>query len=138
MIEVGPRGRNFLSVRADGSAAEPLTNLLTPYHLGPRYLYGETGAQLLFTNNETHAERVWGPGVCSRSPYVKDAFHRHIINGDECVNPNQVGTKAGFHYAALTVPAQGSVAVRLRLTDTKLASPLVDVDSRRTPVLTNA
>jgi hypothetical protein len=129
MIEVGPRGRNFLSVRADDSAAEPLTNLLTPYHLGPRYLYGETGAQLLFTNNETHAERVWGPGVCSRSPYVKDAFHRHIINGDECVNPNQVGTKAGFHYAALTVPAQGSVAVRLRLTDTKLASPLVDVDT---------
>jgi hypothetical protein len=128
-IQVGPQGKGFISLTADDSLAEPLTNLLSPYHLGLRYLYGDAGAQLLFTNNETHAERVWGPWAQSRSPYVKDAFHRHIINGEECVNPKQTGTKACFHYAEVTVPAHDSVVIRLRLTDKKLTNPLTDVDT---------
>ena len=129
VIQVGPCGKDFISLEANDSSSEPLKNLLVSYHLGPRYLYGEAGAQLLFTNNETHAERVWGPGARSRSPYVKDAFHRHIIDGEDCVNPEQVGTKAGVHYAGITVSAHDSIVIRLRLTDTKLASPLTDVDT---------
>ena len=56
-------------------------------------------------------------GCASRTPYVKDAFHRHIINGEDCVNPEQIGTKACVHYANVIVPAGGSVVFRLRLTD---------------------
>jgi hypothetical protein len=128
-ISAGPSGAGYASLVADDSPAPPLTNLPFAYRLGVRYLYGETGARLLFTNNETHNERVWGPHARSRSPYVKDAFHRHIINKENCINPAQMGTKACFHYTSLIVPAGGSVVVRLRLTDRLLSDPLTDVDA---------
>src|SRR5262249_18882782 len=83
----------------------------------------------LFTDNETNGPRVWGEGAQSRSRWVKDAFHRHIIHAEDCVNPAHVGTKACLHYANLQVPAGGAVVVRLRLTDTPLQRPLADVDS---------
>ncbi len=59
--------------------------------------------------------------------YAKDAFHRYIVNGEACVNPKQVGTKACIHYS-YSVPAQESVVMRLRLVDGELPSPLSDVD----------
>ena len=99
------------------------------YHVGKRYLYAEASATPLFTDNETNGPRVWGEGAQSRSRWVKDAFHRHIIHGEDCVNPEHTGTKACFHYANLQVPAGGSVVVRLRLTDTPLERPLAEVDS---------
>lgn len=125
-ISVGPSGEGFISLLADDSAMKPLKNLPFDYKLGKRYLYGEAGAQLLFTHNEHHAERLWG--VPSHTPYVKDAFHRYVIQGEDCLNPAQVGTKACFHYASLNVPAGGSVAVRLRLTNREMERPLADVD----------
>ena len=128
-ICLGPRGNGYDSLLADDSPAEPLPTLPSVYRLGPRYLYGEAGARALFTDNETNAPRVWGTGAQSRSPWVKDAFHRHIINGESCVNPAQVGTKACLHYANLCVPAGGSVVVRVRLTDQRLRQPLADIDT---------
>ncbi len=69
--------------------------------------------ELLFTDNETNAERLWG--VPNASPYVKDAFHEYVVQGrDEAVNPAGVGTKAAALYA-LEVAAHGSETVRLRL-----------------------
>ena len=38
------------------------------------------------------------PRPQSRRPYVKDAFHRNIIHGEDCLNPDRVGTKACLHY----------------------------------------
>jgi hypothetical protein len=68
---------------------------------------------LLFTENETNEERVFG--VAKRTPYVKDAFHDRVLWGkDTAVNPTLTGTKAAAHYR-LDVPAGGSVTVRLRL-----------------------
>ena len=55
---------------------------------------------------------------------MKDAFHRHIIHGEDRVNPEHTGTKACFHYANLQVPAGGSAVVHLRLTDTPLERPM--------------
>ncbi len=73
----------------------------------------EGAAELLFTENETNAGRLWGKP--NRSPYVKDAFHEYVIAGRrEAVNPEKKGTKAAAHYV-LDVPAQGSKVVRLRL-----------------------
>ena len=60
---------------------------------------------LLFTENETNRERLFR--VPNRTPFVKDAFHRHVVNGRAgVVNPAETGTKAAAHYAR-TIPAGG-------------------------------
>ena len=70
--------------------------------------------ELLFTENESNAERLWGQP--NPSPYVKDAFHRYVVGGEKgAVNPAQAGTKAAAHYV-LDVPAGGVQFVQLRLT----------------------
>jgi len=126
-IRPGPQGDDYLSLVADDSTAEMLKNLPFEYRLGPRYLYADAGAEMLFTDNETNMPRVYGPQAVSRRPYVKDAFHRYIINGENCINPDRAGTKSCLHYKRI-VPAGKSVAVRLRLTPEQLQSPLRDVD----------
>ena len=74
---------------------------------------------MLFTENETNNQRLWGQP--NASPYVKDAFHTYVIAGRrEAVNPARTGTKAAAHYT-LEVPAGGSRAVRLRLTRRRTA-----------------
>jgi hypothetical protein len=67
-------------------------------------------------------------GVRSANRYFKDAFHRTIVNGDQdALNSDHRGTKAGLHYEC-SVPAGGSVVLRLRLTPETLKAPLEDVD----------
>jgi hypothetical protein len=129
VIGRGPGGRGFQSVEADDAATDPLPNLPFEYRLGKRYLYAAADAQALFTDNETNAPRAWGPHAQSRSAFAKDAFHRHIVDGEAgAINPKEVGTKAGFHFAARMVPAGGSAVFYLRLTDRVQDAPLADVD----------
>ena len=100
---------------ADDSEAH--IDLPMTYRLGARRLRGPAGGTALFTQNETNGSRVFGPGNTSRSPHTKDAFHRHICEGEGgAVSPEGQGTKAGIHYV-FEVPADGSVVLRLRLTD---------------------
>jgi len=128
-IDAGPGGPAFASLVADDAGAEPLQNLPFRYLLGPRRLYGPLGAESLFADNETNAPRVRGPGAESRSAYPKDAFHRHVVDGEAgAVNPARTGTKAALHYR-FEVPAGGSATLRLRLTDRELADPLGGVDA---------
>jgi hypothetical protein len=69
--------------------------------------------ELLFTDNETNGGRLFG--VPGDNPYVKDAFHRYVIEGDMgAVNRRRTGTRAAAHYR-LQVPAGGTIALRLRL-----------------------
>ena len=83
--------------------------------LGERYLHAFDGATLLFTENETNAERVYG--VNNRTPYVKDAFDNYLVHGRrEAVNPANTGTKVAAHYE-LTVAPGASAVVRVRLSD---------------------
>ncbi len=59
---------------------------------GSRYLVSNDADDWIFTENETNTERL--EGIANRSPYVKDAFHRYIVQGEiEAVNPAQTGTK---------------------------------------------
>ena len=82
---------------------------------GPYTLHFDGAPELLFTENETNSQRLFG--IDSASPFVKDAFNEYIVNGiTTAVNPAQRGTKAAGHYAALIGPGQ-SLTVRLRLTD---------------------
>ncbi len=76
---------------------------------------------LLFTENETDLGRLYG--AANRQPYVKDAFHRAVVQGEaDAVNPAEVGTKAGLHYV-LHVPAGEERVVRLRLRTPRAAKP---------------
>ena len=77
-------------------------------------LYCEGDPALLFTENETNEEHIFGsPNV---TPYVKDAFHEYLVQGrTEAVNPALEGTKAAAHYM-LAVDAGKSAVIRLRLT----------------------
>ncbi len=91
--------------------------------LGDYTLQCENATELLFTENESNAKRLWGQP--NPSPYVKDAFHRYVISGESgAVNPAKAGTKAAAHYV-LDVPAGGSKVVRLRLS-TKAAADAFD------------
>ena len=85
----------------------------THHELGEYRLFCDGAPELLFTENESNASRLWGQP--NASPYVKDAFHEYIVSGrGDAVNPAKVGTKAAAHYV-LDVPARGSKTVSLRL-----------------------
>jgi hypothetical protein len=128
VIRPGPSGPDFISLRADDSKLPVPPSIPYAYRLGPRVLYGPPGAALLFTDNETNFPRVFGPGNLSRKPYVKDAFHRHVIHGENSINPELHGTKAALHYRFAAVPPGGSVVVRLRLAPADASAPLAEVD----------
>jgi hypothetical protein len=84
--------------------------------LGEYWLYCDGDPELLFTENETNVQRLWGQP--NASPYVKDAFHAYLISGNvSAVNPAHVGTKAAAQYK-LEIPAAGRRTVCLRLTAT--------------------
>jgi Glycosyl hydrolase family 63 C-terminal domain len=111
---------------ADDANAPALPNLMFDYRLGKRYLYGDTGAELLFTSNETNFGRLYG--MANQHAYVKDAFHRAIVNGERgAVNSDRHGTKACFHYSQV-VPPGASFVVHLRLSPQRIEAPLRDVD----------
>jgi mannosylglycerate hydrolase MGH1-like protein len=129
VIRPGPAGAGFLTLMTDDSGVETLGNIPVSYRLGRRTLYGPPHGALLFTNNETNRARLFGPGLVNRKPYVKDAFHRRVIDGEHCTNPEQVGTKAALHYPFEAVPPGGSVVLRLRLSDNgKMPAPLEELD----------
>jgi hypothetical protein len=115
-----------IALLADDSRMDAPNGLSTDYRLGKRWLYAEPGGTPLFTNNETNAEKVWGDHAESASPYVKDGFHRAIIDGESSVNPELNGTKACIHYGDITIPAGGSHELNLRFSDKELTKPLAD------------
>ena len=116
VLYAGPvNGGNFVSIVADDTSLDLPSAIPPKARLGIRYLYGPTGGTTLFTDNETNAARVYGAGAVSRKPHVKDAFHRHIVNKEDCLNP-KAGTKSALHYR-FDVQAGKSVTLYLRLSD---------------------
>ena len=89
------------------------TILAQEEEIGDYRLYFEQGGTPLFTENETNFERLFG--AKNASPYVKDAFHRYVVNGETAaVNAQLQGTKAAIQYK-FTVPPGGEVSIKLRL-----------------------
>ena len=83
--------------------------------LGERYLYCEGDVPLLFTENETNNERIFG--TANAGPYVKDGINNYVVNGkQDAVNPQNTGTKAAAHYQ-INVGAGKTATIRLRLSD---------------------
>jgi hypothetical protein len=88
--------------------------------LGERYLYCEEDIPLLFTENETNNERIFG--TRNASPYVKDGINNYVVQGNQdAINPGNLGTKAAAHYS-VTVDAGQTATVRLRLSDLALTA----------------
>jgi len=83
--------------------------------LGERFLYIEGDVPLLFTENETNNERIFG--TSNANQFVKDGINNAVVSGkhDE-VNPEQTGTKASAHYK-LTVSGGKTTTIWLRLSD---------------------
>ncbi len=85
--------------------------------LGRRWLFCEGSPALLFTENETNRQRLFG--VPNPAPFVKDGINDSLVHGRTgAVNPEQVGTKAAAHYR-LAVGPGAAVTVRLRLSDAR-------------------
>ena len=73
---------------------------------------GGEAPELLFCDNETNDERLFGSG--GRSQYPKDGINDHVVSGRETVNPEGTGTKAAFHYRITVAPGE-TVELRVRL-----------------------
>ena len=85
----------------------------THHALGTYALHCEGAEKLLFTENESNLERLWGAPNHGR--YVKDSINDAVVQDNiDLVNPNKVGTKAAAHYRFLIAPGK-SVSIRLRL-----------------------
>jgi hypothetical protein len=128
VISLGTHSRGCIALIADDSDADGLDNLPFKYQLGRRMLYADGDAKPLFTNNETNNARLYGPHSDDGMTYVKDAFHRHVVDGEAAVNPAHCGTKAGLHFTR-RVKAGESTVVRLRMSTKTLADPLSSVDA---------
>jgi Mannosylglycerate hydrolase MGH1-like glycoside hydrolase domain len=100
--------------QTDGAAEKSIVKAVDG-KLGERYLYCSGNVPLLFTENETNMQ--WIFGVANRTPYVKDGIHNCVVHGQQsAVNPAQTGTKAAAHYK-ITVAAGDSKTIQLRLSD---------------------
>ena len=80
--------------------------------------YFETANKVLFTENETNTERVFGQASHSdgeANPFKKDAFHRAVVSGNfDELAPRIEGTKVAPIYQ-VSIPAGESVTIHLRL-----------------------
>ena len=98
--------------------------------LGVYHLYGTTagsddhGAELLFTENESNDALIWGSE--NRSPFVKDAFHRRVVDAEsDSVNPDQRGTKCAA-WQRLNIAAGETQSIELCLSAEALATPFAE------------
>jgi Mannosylglycerate hydrolase MGH1-like glycoside hydrolase domain len=115
------------SLAIDDTGVLALATVQPDHRLGRRALDAQSGGRLLFTDNETNGARVFDRGRAGQRAYVKDAFHRYIIQGEACINPLEVGTKAALHYRFEAVPKGGSAVIRLRLRDWEGERPSLDL-----------
>jgi len=107
------------------SAAEDGAIAVEPAGLGVSRLYYDGNAEVLYTENETNARRLWNFGPPG---YFKDAFHERIVGGSrDRVNPARTGTKAGVWYQS-TIPGGGKQELRLRLCRREVSAPFEDFD----------
>ncbi len=83
------------------------------HELAKRYLHCEEATTLLFTNNETNLERLFG--LSNPSAFVKDGINDFVVHGQRNkVNSERTGTKAALLYR-LSLSPNETKSVRLRL-----------------------
>ncbi len=82
---------------------------------GKHWLLHEGAPEMIFTENETNFQRVFG--FPNPTPYVKDSFDDYLLHGvSSAVNPAPEGTKCAALHRFKIAPG-ASETVRLRLTN---------------------
>ncbi|HET8843864.1 MAG TPA: hypothetical protein VFN35_20540, partial [Ktedonobacteraceae bacterium] len=106
---------------------KPVSFVHAQHHeLGDYWLACEGAPDLLFTENETNARRLWG--VESRTRFVKDGIHEAVVNGaGDKVNPQRLGTKAAAHYSMVIEPG-ASQTFLLRLSSIQHKDPFAGAE----------
>jgi hypothetical protein len=107
-------------VKPDLRKVDEQTVHATHETLGEYTFTWETPAPVLFTENETNHHALYGSPV-GDTP-TKDAFHRYVIHGEKEAVALDHGTKCAPHHQ-VTVPANGSVVLRMRLRLATLTGP---------------
>ena len=100
---------------------------LRHFDLPAYYLICENAPSLLFTDNETNLNRLYGANNESLygSRFVKDGINDYIVNGNQnAVNPEMSGTKAAAHYS-LNIASGETATIKLRLTKDSPKSDLL-------------
>jgi Mannosylglycerate hydrolase MGH1-like glycoside hydrolase domain len=114
---------------APGKTAQDEVRLVHIQHdeLGEAWLMCEGAPELLFTENDTNFERLWG--VPNHTTYVKDGINDTIVNKAEGkVNPEEFGTKAAAHYHMVIEPG-ATQTIYLRLSATQQSQPFADAEN---------
>jgi hypothetical protein len=94
------------------------------HELGTYWLAAQAQPDLLFTENESNLQRLWG--VPNVTPFVKDGIGEAIVRGRlTATNPSRIGTKAAAHYF-LSLDAGASQQLLLRLSATQHVDPFAD------------
>ncbi|MCI0485428.1 MAG: glucosidase [Blastocatellia bacterium] len=105
-------------LRRIGDARNASVVQLSHHYYGHRWLFCQGAPELLFTENETNHQRLYGSP--NGSGYAKDGINDYIVQGvKEAVNPQRTGTKAAAHYPLVLGPGE-SATLRLRLTDLEI------------------
>ncbi len=93
--------------------------------MGKMWLYFDNPDEILFTENETNHERLYGSN--NGSAYVKNGIDEYIVQKvKDAVNPNKTGTKASLHHILRMGPGEAH-SIRLRLSNKNyLSDPLGD------------
>ena len=77
----------FFATLATRAQADGTNIRASHQDLGEYTLQCEGAKDLLFTENESNNEKLWGQP--NSSPYVKDAFHRYVISGESGACPKR-------------------------------------------------
>ena len=89
--------------------------------LGNYHLYFQQATDVLFTENETNLEKLYG--IPNPHPYVKDAFHEVIVNGKSNLLLDKTnGTKAAIVYR-LKLKGFDREEICLRLSHARVTGP---------------
>jgi hypothetical protein len=97
-------------------AAAGMSAVAVAHPLLGKYSFScEGDVPLLFTENETNHERLFGQK--NESPHVKDGINDCVVQGNQgAVNPGRTGTKVAAHYS-FNVGAGQTKVIRLRLSN---------------------
>ncbi len=94
--------------------------------LGEYRLYGNRQARCMFTENDTNKKLLFGEP--NAGPYVKDAFHRLVVQGDEeAVNPELRGTKCAAWHEIACDPGE-TESIDLVLSSVSMPDPFASFD----------
>src|SRR6266567_4265797 len=110
-------------LRAVEQAGNENVRLVHAQHhaLGEYWLACQGTPELLFTENESNSQRLWGSE--NRTPYVKDGIHEAVVGGArDKVNPAGTGTKVAAQYS-LSIEPGATQTLLLRLSPNRQSDP---------------